>query len=146
MTDGIDDAILNDLEKQIAAEKATFEIIAFTVGGVETKQGKKVAANQKLDGAPSVLYDAIALLITSEAIPLLVKHPAARQFVSDAFTHLKVIGYTSDSKALFEKIGIASELDEGCIELATNRSIKKYLEACKNIRIWKREPLVLPSF
>lgn len=145
VTDGIDSAILDELKSHIEAEKATFEIIAFTVGGIETKDGKKVNADQRLEGAPSVVYDAIAILSTSAGVTELFKHPAARQFVLDAFTHLKIIGYLKDAKPLFEKLGIASELDDGCIELSKNQDLKKYIAACRNIRFWKREPMVMPS-
>ncbi len=144
VTDGIDSGILDELKKQIKAEKATFEIIAFTLGGIETKDGKKIEADQKLEGAPSVLYDAIAILATSEGATLLSKHPAARQFVLDAFTHLKFIGYTKNSKELFEKFGIASDLDEGCIEFSKNQDVAKYIASCRDIRFWKREPTVTP--
>ncbi len=140
VTDGIDDIILDKLKTQIQAEKATFEIIALTVGGVETKQGKKVAADQRLEGAPSVLYDAIAILSTSEGVTEISKHPAGRQFVVDAFTHLKIIGYSSDSKELFKKLGITPETDDGCIEFSESDAIPKYLKACRNIRFWKRDP------
>lgn len=75
ITDGIDFSILEELKTQIKAEKAAAEVIAFTVGGIETKDGKKVAVDQKLQGAPSVLYDAIVILSSSEGTVLLSKHP-----------------------------------------------------------------------
>lgn len=144
VTDGIDSAILDELKKHIQSEKSTFEIIAFTIGGIETKDGKKMAADQKLEGAPSVLYDAIAVLSTPAGADLLSKHPAVRQFIWDAFTHLKIIGYSSGSKLLFEKLGIASELDDGCIEFSKNSDLKTFISACRNMRFWKRESVIAP--
>lgn len=145
VTDGVDDSLLDALKAQIEKEKATYEIIALTVGGVKTKNGKLLAADQRLDGAPSVLYDAIAILATSTETSVLSKHPAARQFISDAFTHLKFIGYSNDSKPLFEKLGIAKEMDEGCIEIAKTHDITKFIAACRKIRFWDRESKVMPN-
>lgn len=143
VTDGIDSAILDELIKQIQNEKATFEIIASTIGGIETQEGNKVEAHQKLEGAPSVLYDAVVILSTAAGATQLSRHPAARQFLIDAFTHLKIIGYSTDSKALFEKFGIAGELDEGCISISKNQDIIKYLAACRYIRLWTRESKIM---
>ncbi|MBA3603088.1 MAG: catalase [Parachlamydiaceae bacterium] len=144
LTDGADDSIFEALIAQIKAEKASFEIIALSVGGVITKNGKRVPADQKLEGAPSVLYDAIAIIASSDTIKMLYRHPSARQFVSDAFNHLKCIGYTKDTMPLFEKSGILSELDEGCIEFSETNDAKTFISACRKIRFWSRESKVMP--
>ncbi len=145
LTDGADDSIYEALIAQIKAEKASFEIIALTVGGIITKKGKRIPADQKLEGAPSVLYDASAIVSSSENIKSLSKHPSARQFVSDAFNHLKCIGYTKDAVPLLEKSGILSDLDEGCIEFTaeTNHG-NKFISACRKIRFWSRESKIMP--
>lgn len=138
LTEGVDDTLLETLKTQLEKEKATFEIIALTVGGVTTKKGKHVAANQQLKGAPSVLYDAVAILASSSGIKALVEEPAARQFATDAFNHLKAIGFTSETLPLFEKIGIAKALDEGCVDLSKAKA-NAFMEACRNIRFWDRK-------
>ena len=48
---------------------------------------------------------------------------------------------------LFEKAGIAADLDEGCISLtAPKRSAAKgvaaFVAACRNLRLWEREKLL----
>ncbi len=140
VTDGINDSILDALIHHIENEKATFEIIALAIGGVKTKKGKLLTAHQKLEGAPSVLYDAIIVLSSSEGIVSLTQHPVARQFLTDAFTHLKSIGYNSDSKPLFEKVGMLPLLDEGCIEISTPEDANHFILACRKIRFWNRKP------
>jgi catalase len=50
-----------------------------------------------------------------------------------------VIGYTAAAKALFEKAGIADDLDEGVIELDARASMGQYIEAAKQQRVWDRE-------
>ncbi len=144
VTDGVEDSFLEELKKRFKKEKCTFEIIALTIGGVITKSGKRLLADKKLQGAPSVLYDAVAILPSPEGIKVLAQSAAARQFVSDAFNHLKFIGYTSSVKLLFEKVSIFSELDKGCIEFSDEKDIKTFISECRNIRFWERESKVVP--
>ncbi len=138
VTDGIDEAIFNSMARQIEAEKATFEIIAPTIGGVKMKNGNLLPGHHKIDGGPSVLFDAIVILSSTEGISCLTKNPAARQFLQDAFNHLKVIGYSGDAKPLFDRVGISTQLDKGCIELTNDENIKAFIQACRNIRFWER--------
>ncbi len=144
VTDGVEDSYLEELKTQLKKEKCSFEIIAPTVGGVVTKSGKRLPADQKLQGAPSVLYDAVVILSSSEGIKALAQFAAAKQFVTDAFNHLKFIGYTNSMKLLFEKAGIISELDKGCIEFNDLKDINTFLSECRNIRFWERESKVVP--
>jgi catalase len=69
----------------------------------------------------------------------LLKNSAAIDWIRDAFAHLKVIGGTAAAKPLFEKAGIADDLDEGVIELDARASIGRYIEAAKQQRVWDRE-------
>jgi len=142
VTDGVEDSFLKELQTQFKNEKCTFEIIAPTVGGVLTKSGKRLPADQKLQGAPSVLYDAVVILSSPEGIKALAQSAAAKQFISDAFNHLKFIGYTNSMKLLFEKVGIFSELDKGCIEFNDLKDVNTFISACRDIRFWQRESKV----
>ena len=40
-----------------------------------------------------MLYDAVVLLPSEDGAKVLTKEPAARDFVADAFAHMKFIGY-----------------------------------------------------
>ncbi len=63
------------------------EIVSPEVGGVEASDGTWIEAKQMIDGGPSVLYDAVAVLASEEGAALLAKEAAARDFVADAFAH-----------------------------------------------------------
>ena len=54
--------------------------------------GKRLAADAQLVGAPSVLFDAVAIIVDHDAATVLAKEAAAIDFVRDAFGHLKAIG------------------------------------------------------
>jgi catalase len=142
ITDGTDAALLKVLQSAVKKEGATFEIIAPKVGGARLSDGSWVEADQMIDGGPSVLYDAVALLPGQAAIGDLLQESTARDFVADAFAHCKFIGYVKAVVPLFEKVGISGDLDEGCIALAASKDVAGFIGALGKLRIWGREPSV----
>jgi catalase len=139
VTDGADSTLLSRLRAATKKEQANIELIAPRIGGVTTSDGKHVPADQKIDGAPSVLYDAVAVLASEEGGVALASLPAARDFVTDAFAHCKFVGYTPGGAALLEATGIATDLDDGFIELGSARAASGFLERCRELRHWERE-------
>ena len=142
LTDGFDAKLVTTLQKALLAEKATFEIITPTVGGAQASDGSFVEGHQMIDGGPSVLYDAVAVLPSESGMIDLLKELTARDFVADAFAHCKFIAYTAAALPLFEKAGIFEGLDEGVILLATPKDVASFIELLGNLRIWSREPNV----
>ena len=138
VTDGVDIDILQALKAALQDEGALLEIVAPKVGGVEASDGTWIEAKQKIDGGPSVLYDAVALLPSQEGAALLTKEPAARDFVADAFAHMKFIGYAEPAAILFEKAGIAENRDAGFIALNGKGDCSAFITACRKIRYWER--------
>ncbi len=142
VTDGVNRDILEALKMALEAEGAVLEIVAPTIGGVEASDGTRVAADQKIGGGPSVLYDAVAVLPSEAGAELLLKNVAAAEFVSDAFGHLKFIAWVKAAMPLLEKAGIAQALDDGCVELTGPKSATAFLAACRKLRKWDREHVV----
>lgn len=140
VTDGVDAALLNALVAAVTKEKATVEIIAPKVGGVTASDGSWVVAHQMIDGGPSVLYDAVAVLPSPEAVDELATEATARDFVADAFQHCKFIGHVEAAMPLLKKAGIADSLDEGVIALATEKDIAGFIKELGKLRLWSREP------
>ena len=138
LTDGVDKSLFESLKGALDGEGALLEIIAPKVGGVQASDGSWIEAKQKIDGGPSVLYDAVALLPSEEGAKLLAKEPAARDFVADAFAHMKFIGHTAAAAILFEKAGIAENRDEGFIALKGKDDCSAFVAACRQVRFWKR--------
>jgi catalase len=141
VTDGTDREIFDALVKAIKAEKASFEVIAPAVGGAKASDGTMIEAQQKIAGAPSVLYDAVAVIPSAEGCQLLLKNAAARDFVSDAFAHLKFVGYLDSAKPLFDKAGI--DMDGGFIALKRTKGPTTFIAACRKLRQWDREQFVV---
>ena len=127
------------LRDALAKEGAELAIVAPKIGGVRSKSGKPLAVDMALSGAPSVIFDAVAIFASPEGIKPLLKNSAAIDWVRDAFGHLKVVGYTAAAQSLFENAGIGDDLDEGVIELDARTSVGLYIEAAKRQRVWDRE-------
>jgi catalase len=138
VTDGTDAATLTSLRSAAEQEHVNVELVAPTVGGVEAGDGTRLPADQKIDGGPSVLYDAIIVLASKHGASALAHVPAARDFVSDAYAHCKFIGYTSDAMPLFEANGLSSEMDDGFISL-DNHSVTDFIAQCAKLRFWQRQ-------
>jgi len=142
VTDGVDAKLLKALIAAVAKANAVFEIIAPKVGGVTADDGSWVQAHHMIDGGPSVLFDAIALLTSHQAIEDLVKEATARDFVADAFQHCKYIGYDQSALPLLDKAGISGSLDEGTIALSDTKGLPNFVEELGKLRVWGREPSV----
>ena len=101
VTDGTDDALLDGLCARRSKRRApTFEIIAPRIGGVTTAGGKLVPADHKVEGGPSILFDAVAIIPSREGGAKLATQAEAVNFLRDAFGHLKVIAYTPTAAPL----------------------------------------------
>ncbi len=62
--------------------------------------GKRIPAQHAIDGGPSVVFDAVAIVASEGGIAALLKLPPARDFVADAFAHYKFIGFTAGAAVL----------------------------------------------
>jgi catalase len=137
VTDGADGAVVTALKKAVEAEGARVTIIAPRVGGVTLKGGKKLAADGQLAGTPSVLFDAVALVLSADGCSQLLKDGAAVDFVTNAFGHLKAIGFTAEAQPLLDRAGV--EPDPGVVDLANGA---KGFVAPARTRQWSREPKI----
>ena len=139
ITDGTDATLLASLREAATAEGALVELVAPQIGGVVTNDGQLVPAHQKIDGGPSVLYDAVVILASAEGAALLATDATTKDFISDAHAHCKYIGYTPETQALIEDVAV---LDDGYIALDGNPAIATFLERCRLLRYWERTQTV----
>ena len=139
---GCDAVLLKKLQTAIEKEGATMEVIAPKIGGVEAADGSGVEARHMIDGGPSVLFDAVAVLLSEDGAERLSHESAARDFVADAFAHLKFIAFAPSSFPLFVKAGVAIDADEGLIPLDAKEGIDEFVTSCRKLRLWAREPAV----
>jgi catalase len=131
--EGSDKAEIESVKAAVEKAGATAMLIAPKVGGIKVKGGT-LKADGQLAGTPSVLLDAVALILTEAAATKLCGEAAAVDFVSDAFAHLKAIGHSEEARPLLDKAGVAP--DEGVTGLG-----KDFVKAAAN-RFIEREPKV----
>jgi catalase len=142
VTDGTDRVLFDALKSAVEGEGATLDVVAPTVGGATASDGSLIEAQQKLGGGPSVLYDAVAVIPSVEGCQSLLKNAAAKDFVSDAFAHLKFIAYVDAAVPLFEKAGMAGDMDDGFVSLTLDNGPSAFIKACRKLRNWEREHVV----
>ena len=142
VTDGADAGILKALKRALDQEGALLKLVAPMVGGIEASDGSFIEADEKIDGGPSVLFDAVVLLPSADGAQMLAREASARDFVADAFAHLKFIGYGAAAEPLLKKAGVLEDRDEGCLVLRSAGDAEAFVAACRKLRFWSREASV----
>ncbi|MDO4592640.1 MAG: hypothetical protein Q4B46_07550 [Comamonadaceae bacterium] len=110
------------------------KIIAPKVGGAMLSDGKQLAADGRLEGSPSALFDAVASVLPLEAGERLAKQAVAQDWFRDAFGHLKAIAACKGTHKILEAGGVKP--DAGVFD---PEDVKGFIEGAKQ-RFWDREP------
>ena len=134
IADGSDAAEVDKVKADVSDAGGNPVVIAPKIGGAKDARGSMIKADKQLAGAPSVLFDAVALVLSPDGAAMLTREAAAVQFVMDAFGHLKAIGASDGAKALLDKAIV--EPDDGVTELGN-----PFIAAAKR-RYFEREPKV----
>jgi catalase len=143
--DGADAGLVAALRKSAREAGAKTKIIAEKIGGVVLSDGKVQPADMRIDGGPSCLFDAVAIVASDDGAAKLAAMAAAQDFVRDAFGHLKIIGASANTASLFAKAGLADkDRDEGCVTLTKRGDADVFVSLAAKGRIWTREPKVRP--
>jgi catalase len=136
IADGSDGALVKKIRKAAIEAGAAVKIIAPKIGGVKLAGGAMMPADAQLAGAPSVLFDAVAIVLSNEGAIVLSLDSAAVDFVRDAFGHLKAIAADEGATALLKTANIGH--DAGVVSANDQ---KAFIAAAKT-RQWSREKSV----
>lgn len=128
-------AIFIALTQAITAENATYTVIAAHVGGVYLDDGTKIPVQEKIGGAPAVLFDSIAVLLAGNNEDF-EENPKVAEFIRDAYHNKKFIGYPKTDVSVFNRLQIT--LDKGFIELSEKKSAEDFIIACRKLRYFDR--------
>jgi catalase len=134
--DGSDAATVKALRKAADAAGAMVKIVASKLGGAKLSDGKLLAADGQLAGTPSVVFDAVALVLSDDGGKMLAKEAAAVDWVRDAWGHLKAIAADTGAQVVLKAGGIGK--DAGVVAAD---DIKAFIKAAKT-RQWDREKKV----
>jgi catalase len=136
ITNGSDGAVIKKIKKAATDVGATVKIIAPKVGGVQLSDGSLLVADGQLAGTPSVLFDAVAIILSDQGVKVLSKESAAIDFVRDAFSHLKAIAVDKGGHALLRIANVGQ--DAGVVDA----NDKEAFIAAAKTRQWDREKSV----
>jgi catalase len=143
VSDGADRGLIEALRAAVKKEGAKLKIVAPHVGGAKTSDGMLLEADQQLAGAPSIFFDAVAVIVSEAGAQELAREAVALDFVSDAFNHLKAIGHVPAAEPLLRRAGIVDELmDGGIVRLTGAHAVAGFIDIAKKTRVWDREPKV----
>ncbi|MEO7244089.1 MAG: catalase [Rubrivivax sp.] len=134
--DGSDGAVLASIKKAVMAAGATLVVIAPKVGGATLADGSKLPADGQLAGTPSVMFDAVAVLLSKQAADVLAHDASAVDFVRDAYGHLKAIAIDEGGQMLLQHAGLKP--DDGVVAA---RDVDAFITHAKT-RQWDREAKV----
>ncbi len=121
----------------IESEGASVALIADRVGGVADSAGEKKPADMALPAAPSVLFDAVAVISGPEGDADLANNPDAESYLRDAYRHLKPIILVG-APSLAAQCGVGDQ--PGIHWLDSPKKIKAAIEEAKKGKVWEREP------
>jgi catalase len=137
--DGADVSLLKTLRERVATEGGQVCIVGPRVGGVTLSDGSTLRADEKVEGGPSVLFDACAVLVSEDSAATLSRNLAAREWVALAFAHMKRVAYVPAAAPLLAKAGVTgSDLDAGFTLIQSTEHIAAFLKTAHQ-RYWPRE-------
>ena len=136
VNDGSDGKSINALRKASVAAGASVKIVAPKIGGAKLADGTHLSADGQLAGTPSMLFDAVAVVLSTDGAAKLSKEGAAIDFVRNAFGHLKAIAIDAGGGELLQAAGVTP--DAGVLSANDTTS---FIAAAKT-RQWDREPKV----
>jgi len=137
ISEGADAKLFAELEDAFKEEGAMVEVIAPHIAGANLSDGKLREADEKIDGGPSVVYDAVVILLADGSADEIAAMKPAQDFLSDAYAHAKFVGYTSAARPLFSAAGLGEANDDGLIDL-DQKEVQAFLKACRSLRYWDR--------
>ena len=91
VADGSDGALVAKMTTAVTKAGATVKVVAPKVGGAKLADGSLLAADGQLAGTPSVLFDAVAVVLSAKGAAALASKSAAAHFVRDAVGHRMAI-------------------------------------------------------
>ena len=133
IAEGSDGAVIKKITKAATDAGATVKIVAPRVGGAKLADGAILAVDGQLAGTPSVLFDAIAVILSDAGAEALSMESAAVDFVRDAFGHLKAIAADKGGQSLLKRANVGR--DHGVVDAHD----KAAFIAAASTRQWDRE-------
>jgi catalase len=141
ISDGHEGTLLDRLTGAVLQAGGKVKLIAPRISGALDDRGDLREAQFSIAGGPSVLFDAVAILLGPDDEDVVTSMPQAQNFLRDAFAHGKFIGHALAGQ-LFETSGLSGMADDGCFDLGLvddGDTMAGFLAACARLRHWTRQ-------
>lgn len=133
IADGSDANTVHAIQTNAKKAGASVKIVAPKIGDATLSDGAILKVDGQLAGTPSVMFDAVAIVLTREAANALLTDGAARDFVHDAYRHLKAIATDEGGEILLNMPNISVNVNGNALE-----KVEAFINAAKT-RCWDRE-------
>ncbi len=140
VSDGADAAALRSLAAAAKKMKVVVELVGPTREGVRDSAGDAPMVSYMVDGGPSVLFDAVAVVTSAQGAELLALTAPAKDWVTDAMAHGKFVA-VHGSETLFAEAGLddVTSMPGVMVLDGSEKSAVAFLEACAPLRCWERQ-------
>jgi catalase len=136
IADGSDAKSILAIQKAGTEAGATVKIVAPKIGGAKLSDGTMQKVDGQLAGTPSVIFDAVAIILSTDGAQMLADEAVAIDFIRDAFGHLKAIAADKGAAELMNMANIAE--DAGVVDASDAEGFI----AAASTRYWEREKLI----
>ena len=140
IAEGADAGVVEALANAAKQAGGMVEFVAPHVAGAKLSDGTMQEADEKIDGGPSVVYDAVAVIMSEASAKRYNTDKPSVDFVNDAFAHAKFVAYVPSVRPLFETAGVWNWMDDGFVDVSGGeQAANDFIEKCGKLRFWDRE-------
>ena len=136
VSNGADHVLLRKLHDGIKAANANMELVGPTITGVSDDAGGELSIDQTVDGGPSVLFDAVAIVVSESGGKDLAKSLTAHDS-SPTLMPIARSSATSVRRLHFGSAGLLDLIDGGFVDLESD-DVSTFLSQCQQLRFWDR--------
>ena len=136
IAEGSDKRSIDAVTRAVVKAGAKLKVVAQKIGKVSLSDGSLYIVDGQLAGTPSVLFDAIVILLSDDSAARLSKDASVIDFTRDAYGHLKALALDHGGHILFTAAGLT--IDDGIID---SELLDQFIAAAKT-RQWDREARV----
>ena len=140
VTDDAPAAIVEAIRRRVTAAGGAIVVIAPKIAGVRLDDGTELPAHQFIDGAPSVLYDAVALIVSPAGADR-TRRPTLRRGTSSATPTPTASSSVTvpDAAPLLAAAGVADLMDGGYVAVANASAARAFVDRIAELRFWERD-------
>jgi len=138
----VDSSLVSDLRSAITDQNAKVTFLSHQLGdisssgGNDNSSGSSVTPDGLYSTMPSALFDSVLVLVDNSTANDWLGDSLLQAWISDAYRHLKVIGYIPGAEALLTQAGVQN--DNGTIDVSSSDGRDSFLTASMS-KVWSRE-------